>query len=112
MKQPAITAPLPDLSADQREMLAELFHLLGERNRLGIVLSCLDRPMAVGDIASSLGLSQSLVSHHLRLLRAARLLRGERRGKQVFYTAADEHVRCVVTDLANHVLEPGHSSEE
>lgn len=103
---------LPDLTQDQTEMLAELFHLLGERSRLSIVLSCLERPMAVGDIATSLGLSQSLVSHHLRLLRAARLLRGERRGKQVFYTAADEHVRTVVTDLANHVLEPGHSAEE
>lgn len=112
MKPSATIAPLPDLSADQREMLAELFHLLGERNRLGIVLSCLEQPMAVGDIATSLGLSQSLVSHHLRLLRAARLLRGKRRGKQVFYTAADEHVRCVVTDLANHVLEPGHLAEE
>jgi len=104
--------PLPDLTSDQTEMLAELFHLLGERSRLSIVLACLELPMAVGDIATSLGLSQSLVSHHLRLLRAARLLRGERRGKQVFYTAADEHVRTVVTDLANHILEPGHSSDE
>lgn len=112
MKQHAPTEPLPELSTDQREMLAELFHLLGERNRLGIVLACLEQPMAVGDIAASLGLSQSLVSHHLRLLRAARLLRGERRGKQVFYAAADEHVRCVVIDLANHVLEPGHAADE
>jgi DNA-binding transcriptional ArsR family regulator len=104
--------PLPALTTDQTEMLAELFHLLGERSRLGIVLVCLESPMPVGEIAASLGLSPSLVSHHLRLLRAARLLRGERRGKQVFYTAADEHVRTVVTDLANHILEPGHSSEE
>ena len=105
-------APLPDLTADQTEMLAELFHLLGERSRLGIVLACIESPMAVGDIAARLGLSSSLVSHHLRLLRAARLLRGERRGKQVFYSAADDHVRTVVTDLANHVLEPGHSSDD
>ncbi len=105
-------AKAPQLDPDQMEMVAELFHLLGERSRLGIVLACLDRPLPVGEIAARLGLSQSLVSHHLRLLRAARLLRGERRGKQVFYTAADEHVRRVVTDLANHVLEPGHGSEE
>ena len=102
----------PRLDPDQMEMVAELFHLLGERSRLGIVLACLDHPLPVGEIAARLGLSQSLVSHHLRLLRAARLLRGERRGRQVFYTAADEHVRRVVTDLANHVLEPGHGSEE
>ena len=101
----------PRLDSDQMEMVAELFHLLGERSRLGIVLACLDHPLPVGEIAARLGLSQSLVSHHLRLLRAARLLRGERRGRQVFYTVADEHVRRVVTDLANHVLEPGHASE-
>lgn len=107
-----MTEPLPEMTGDQTEMLAELFHLLGERSRLGIVLACLESPMAVGDIAARLGLSSSLVSHHLRLLRAARLLRGERRGKRVFYSAADDHVRTVVTDLANHVLEPGHSSED
>ena len=104
--------PLPTLTADQTQMLAELFHLLGERSRLSIVLVCLESPMPVGKIATSLGLSPSLVSHHLRLLRAARLLRGERRGKQVFYTASDDHVRTVVTDLANHILEPGHSGED
>lgn len=112
MKPPAATIPIPDLTADQIEILAELFHLLGDRSRLGIVLACLDTPMPVGEIASSLGLSQSLVSHHLRLLRAARLLAGERRGRQVFYSAADEHVRTVVTDLATHVLEPGHGEAD
>lgn len=104
--------PLPALDADQTEMLAELFHLLGERNRLRIVLACLARPMPVGEIATSLGLSQSLVSHHLRLLRAARLLRGKRHGRQVIYGAADEHVRTVVADLAAHVLEPGHGTDK
>jgi ArsR family transcriptional regulator len=87
----------PRLTQAQTQMLADMFRLLGEPNRLAIVLSCL---------------SASLASHHLRLLRAARLLRGDRRGKQVFYTAADDHVRCVVTDLANHALEPRHTLEE
>jgi DNA-binding transcriptional ArsR family regulator len=102
----------PRLTQNQTETLAEMFRLLGEPNRLAIVLSCLGKPLPVGEIASSLGLSASLASHHLRLLRAARLLHGERRGKQVFYMAADDHVRCVVTDLANHVLEPRHTLEE
>ncbi|MEE8274524.1 MAG: transcriptional regulator, partial [Alphaproteobacteria bacterium] len=46
------------------------------------------------------------VSHHLRLLRAARILRAERRGKQVFYSAADEHIRTVLGDMIEHVAEP------
>ena len=62
-----------------------------------------------GDIAAQVQLSQSLVSHHLRLLRAARLLNSRRCGKQVFYWAADEHIRSVLKDMAEHVSEPdGH----
>ena len=61
--------------------------------------------MCVSDIAAKHGLSQPLVSHHLRLLRAARVLRAERRGKQIFYEAADEHVKRVLIDTADHVCE-------
>ena len=84
------------LHQDQVVELAEMFRMIGDPTRLGIVLICMDAPISVGDIASRLELSQSLVSHHLRLLRAARILRAERRGKQVFYNAADDHIRRVV----------------
>lgn len=80
--------------------------LLGEASRLKIVLACLDGAASVGAIAASAGLSPSLTSHHLRLLRAARLLRAERQGKQVFYKIADNHVRCVIDDMVEHVVEP------
>jgi ArsR family transcriptional regulator, lead/cadmium/zinc/bismuth-responsive transcriptional repressor len=56
-------------------------------------------------------LSPSLVSHHLRLLRAARILRAARQGKQVFYTPADEHVRCTIADMVAHVGEHGDPEE-
>jgi DNA-binding transcriptional ArsR family regulator len=85
--------------------LAEMFRLMGDPSRLRILFACLDAPRSVGDIASGVGLSLSLVSHHLRLLRAARLVRGERRGKQIFYEAADDHVRHVLHDMAHHVME-------
>jgi DNA-binding transcriptional ArsR family regulator len=52
-----------------------------------------------------------LVSHHLRLLRAARLLRAERQGKQVFYSPADEHVRCTITDMVVHMGEQAGAEE-
>jgi DNA-binding transcriptional ArsR family regulator len=86
--------------------LADLFHLLGDPTRLRIVLSCLPAPIAVGDIAAQLQLSSSLVSHHLRLLRAARIVKSERVGKQVFYTAADAHISGVLADMLEHIAEP------
>jgi ArsR family transcriptional regulator, lead/cadmium/zinc/bismuth-responsive transcriptional repressor len=91
---------------DEIVELAEMFRLLGEPSRLRIVLACLDQPANVGAMAERLGLSDSLVSHHLRLLRAARLLKAERHGKQVFYVVADDHVRTVVSDMVAHVAEP------
>ena len=93
------------LEADKVAELAEMLSIMGEPNRLRIVLACLDQERAVGALATELGLSPSLVSHHLRLLRAARILRGRRAGKNVFYTAADSHVRSMVTDMTDHVME-------
>ena len=52
-----------------------------------------------------MSLTPSLVSHHLRLLRGARLVQSRRQGKQVFYGAADAHVRSVIADLVAHVAE-------
>jgi ArsR family transcriptional regulator len=96
----------PLLSDDRARELAEMFHLMGEPNRLRLVLACLEAPAAAGDLARRLGLSASLASHHLRLLRAGRLLKAQRQGKQVFYEAADDHVRAVMRDMVSHVLEP------
>lgn len=93
------------LAVDKAEQLAEIFHLLGDANRLRLVHVCLDESVSVQDLADRLDLSQSLTSHHLRLLRAARLMRAERRGKQIFYRAADEHVRRVVADMVEHIEE-------
>jgi len=86
--------------------LADIFRLLGDATRLRVVLTCLAGPTAVGDIAGKLDLSSSLVSHHLRLLRAARLVRAERQGKQVFYAAADQHISGVLADMLDHLAEP------
>jgi len=86
--------------------LADLFHLLGDPTRLRIVLACLAQPTAVGDIAGALNLSSSLVSHHLRLLRAARIVKAERQGKQVFYAAADAHISGLLSNMFEHIAEP------
>lgn len=89
----------------QTAALADIFHLMGDKSRLSILLLVLDAPRPVGGIAAATGLSPSLVSHHLRLLRAGRLVRAERRGKQVFYRVDDGHIRRVLTDMRDHLAE-------
>ncbi len=90
--------------------LADLFRLMGDVTRLRIVLACLDDAVAVGDIAVSLDLSSSLVSHHLRLLKAARIVKAERQGKQMFYSVADHHISDVLKDMLEHIDEPHDDS--
>jgi ArsR family transcriptional regulator, lead/cadmium/zinc/bismuth-responsive transcriptional repressor len=103
---PVKRRPLPTIDDDQAVQLAEMFRMMGDPSRLRVVLACLETPTRVSDIADKLGLSQSLVSHHLRLLRAARILRGHRRGKEIHYSAADEHISSVIADMLEHVVEP------
>ncbi|WP_175946263.1 metalloregulator ArsR/SmtB family transcription factor [Caballeronia sp. BCC1704] len=95
----AVTA----LSDDQFVELAGLFRLMGDPSRLKIIAACLGAPTCVSDIAAKYGMSQPLVSHHLRLLRTTRVLRAERRGKQIFYAAADHHVKQVISDMVGHL---------
>lgn len=98
--------PKPDHHDDYLHELADIFRLLGDANRLKIVVACMDEQISVGDIAEKTELSQPLVSHHLRLLKAARLLRHEKQGKQAFYTLSDDHIRCVLQDMLTHINEP------
>ncbi|NQU58949.1 MAG: helix-turn-helix transcriptional regulator [Rhodospirillales bacterium] len=98
------------MQIDQAREVAEIFHLLGDPTRLRIVVACLNTPSNVGEIAAAVDASQSLVSHHLRLLRATRLLKSERRGRHMYYAPLDDHVRCIINDMIEHVGEP--DSEE
>ncbi|HAJ90421.1 MAG TPA: transcriptional regulator [Rhodospirillaceae bacterium] len=85
--------------------LADVMKLLGDLNRLKIAILCLEGSVCVSDIAKQTELSQSLVSHHLRLLRTARLVKSERKGRNVHYVINDDHIRCVLVDMIDHVLE-------
>ena len=99
------------LTPDQARDLSDTFRLLGEPNRLTLVVSCLNGPLGVGTLVDRTGLNQSLVSHHLRLLRAARLLKATRQGKNVSYAIADGHVRGMLVNMIEHLTEP-HPADE
>ncbi len=92
-------------TAARIEELGEMFRMLSEPNRLRLVLACMERPRYVADLAQELGASPSLVSHHLRLLRSTRLLRGEREGQHVRYRLNDDHVRVMLGNMLAHVDE-------
>ncbi len=94
------------LATDHVSKLAGLFRMLGEPNRLGIVANCLDKPLSVSEIAHRLSLSQSLVSHHLHSLRAARLLKAARRGQRVYYSIPDCYVREMLMSMIERTSEP------
>jgi ArsR family transcriptional regulator len=96
------------ITDDQATELADVFRLIGDASRLKIILACTAKPLCVSDIAEQTALSASLVSHHLRLLRAARMVKADRDGRQVFYSVADNHVRRVVTDMKAHLTEAHH----
>ncbi len=93
------------LSSDEIAILAETFRLLGDPSRLKILLSCMSGPISVSEIAEKLELSLSLVSHHLRHLRSARLVKAVRQSKYIFYEIADQHVSQVLQDMATHISE-------
>lgn len=94
------------LSEAQVADVAEAFRLLGEPTRLRIMLACLDEARGVGEIGETLGFSRSLTSHHLRLLRTARIMRAMRQGRQVAYTVDDDHARDVLRNMIAHLVEP------
>lgn len=98
------------LSQHEVAILAETFRLLGDSSRLRILLTCQAGPIPVGDIAEQLDLSPSLVSHHLRLLRGARLVKGERHAKHIFYEIVDYRISYMLRGMATHIAQD-HTSE-
>ena len=71
---------------------AELFKVLGDPTRLKIISSLMLEEMCVCDVAAVMGMSQPAVSHHLKVSKAARLVKYRREGKQIYYGLDDEHV--------------------
>ena len=85
--------------------LADLFKIFGDSTRIKILYALLRSELCVCDIARLLNLTQSAVSHQLRILKASNLVRFRREGKTVFYSLDDDHVRSVLALGMEHVLE-------
>ncbi len=92
---------LPDVERIDR--LAEVFHACSDPTRLRILLALATEELCVCDVATTVAASASGVSHHLRLLRALRLVRARREGRMVFYRLDDEHVRDLLAVALEHL---------
>jgi ArsR family transcriptional regulator, lead/cadmium/zinc/bismuth-responsive transcriptional repressor len=95
------------VSSSAVETLAETFRILGDPTRVRILDVLASGELCVCDIADLVGMSESAVSHQLRLLRGMRLVRPRRAGRQVFYTLDDQHIMSLFQQGLKHVLEEG-----
>jgi len=87
--------------------LAEFFKVFGDSTRVRILWALDESEMCVCDIAALLNTTQSAVSHQLRYLKQAKLVKNRREGKTVYYSLADEHVKQIFDQGLDHILEDG-----
>jgi DNA-binding transcriptional ArsR family regulator len=124
-RQSVVSLPFPDCStrapdpervqrARQRLLddaaygeMAETFRALADSTRAKLLHLLAEEPLCVCDLAQTVGVSEPAVSQHLRLLRSLRIVRGQRRGKMVYYHLADAHVRALLRMALDHTAEAG-----
>jgi ArsR family transcriptional regulator len=87
------------------QALADTFRILGDPTRIRIVDALAEGELCVCDIAEHVGISESAVSHQLRLMRGMRIVRGRREGRCVYYTLDDQHVLDLFQQGLRHVSE-------
>ncbi len=85
--------------------LAELFKMFGDSTRIRILFVLFEAEVCVCDLAAALNMTQSAVSHQLKLLKQSKLVKSRREGKSVFYSLADSHVRTIIDQGMAHIEE-------
>lgn len=98
-----VTDEMPD--EDLLIDLSELFKIFGDSTRIRILYCLFENEMCVCDIATLLRMTQSAISHQLSLLKKSKLVKYRRDGKTVFYSLADSHVRAILDQGIEHVME-------
>ena len=99
----SVRGMLPD--DDDLYDLAELFKVFGDTTRIKILYALFESELCVCDIAELLGMSQSAISHQLRVIKQAKLIKNRRDGKTIFYSLADEHVKTIIGMAKEHLEE-------
>ena len=102
------SVPVPEQLSPNAELLddlAELYKIFGDSTRIKILYTLFTEERGVGDIARLLGMTMSAISHQLRILKQARLVKPRREGKMVYYALADDHVRTIFAQGLDHILE-------
>ncbi|MGI6226720.1 MAG: ArsR/SmtB family transcription factor [Peptococcales bacterium] len=91
------------LTQEQIQTLSDIFKAFGDPTRLKILHSLKDKEMCVCDLSSVLDMSQSAISHQLRVLRNLRLVKHRKEGKNVFYSLDDEHIFKILDQGLEHI---------
>jgi ArsR family transcriptional regulator, lead/cadmium/zinc/bismuth-responsive transcriptional repressor len=99
------------LDADTVDGLAEIFRVLGDPTRVRILDALSRSELCVGDLAEVIGLTESAVSHQLRVLRNTRIVRTRRAGRMIFYALDDRHVLALFRQGLRHVQEGGRQAD-
>ena len=108
---PPINKDLADLirkkfpTDDDVYLLSEFFKVMGDGTRLKILIALIHNEFCVGDIAYMLNMSQSAVSHQLRVLKNAKLVRSRRDGRMIYYSLDDDHIKDILDESMTHVLD-------
>ena len=92
---------------DENELydLAELFKVFGDSTRIRILYVLFEAEVCVCDLAQALNMTQSAISHQLRILKQNKLVKNRREGKSIFYSLADDHVRSIIAQGREHIEE-------
>lgn len=90
---------------EELQDLAEFYKVFGDATRLKILYVLLSTEMCVYDIAAVLGMSQSAISHQLRVLKQMDLVKNRREGKTIFYSLADSHIVTILSQGQDHIEE-------
>ena len=99
----AVKEKMPD--EDELYDLAEIFKVFGDSTRIKILYVLFEQEVCVCDIAQLLNMTQSAISHQLKILKQSRLVKNRREGKAVFYSLADGHVRSIINQGLEHIEE-------
>jgi DNA-binding transcriptional ArsR family regulator len=100
------------VTGDRASELASTFRILGDLTRVRLLDALSKSELCVCDLAALVGISESAVSHQLRLLRSHRLVRARRDGRMVFYALDDRHIQSLLEQALSHVDERPHASGE